>query len=172
MQDKTTQEGSLAPYPIHPYHILEQNSVASFFEHLFSIPKMGVFGLETLSRAVHPENQSLIDPQDIFRGMGGEEPGLKLALDRLLRQKGLEEFSPFQVQSPNLILFLKIEPSVLVENTVGSGHLLSQVQNLGLAPQQIAVEISLSSEMNPKFVGKFMEIQHGFGFLLVLRDAS
>jgi EAL domain-containing protein (putative c-di-GMP-specific phosphodiesterase class I) len=172
MQRQPILEKSTAPYPVHPYHILEQNSVASFFEPLFSIPKMGVIGLETLNRAVHPDNQSLIDPKDIFRGMGNKEPGLKLALDRLLRQKGLEEFSPFQVQSPNLLLFLEIEASILKENTVGSGHLLSQVQNLGLAPQQVVVGLSLSAEMDPWFVGKFMETQHGSGFLLALRDAS
>ena len=48
---------------------------------------MSVIGLETLSRAVHPENQSLIEPQDLFRGMGDKEPGLKLALDRLFRKR-------------------------------------------------------------------------------------
>ena len=172
MRNQTEFEVLESSYPIHPYHILEQNSVASFFEPIFSVPKMGVIGLETRNRAVHPANQSLIDPKDIFRGMGSEEPGLKLALDRLLRQKGLEEFSPFQVQSPDLLLFMEIEPSILKGTTVGSGHLLSQVQNLNLNPQQIAVEISLKGEMDLKFVGKFMEIQHGFGFLLTLRDAT
>src|ERR1039458_6108607 len=135
MQSQHTLREPRASYPVHPYHILEQNSVASFFEPLFSVPKMGVVGLDTLNRAVHPDNQSLIDPKDIFRGMGSEDPGLKLALDRLLRQRGLEGFSPFQVQSPNLLMFLEIESSVLKGGTVGSGHLLSQVQKLGLAPQ-------------------------------------
>ncbi|HTC22407.1 MAG TPA: EAL domain-containing protein [bacterium] len=172
MQNHSTLDSPKASYPIHPFHILEQSSVASFFEPLFSLSKMGVVGLDTLNRAVHPDNQSLIEPKDIFRGMGSQEPGLKLALDRLFRQKGLEGFSPFQLQSPNLLLLLDIEPSVLKGNTVGSGHLLSQVQKLGLSPQQIAVGISLTAEMDLKFVGKFMEIQHGFGFLLALRDAS
>ena len=172
MQNHSTLDSPQASYPIHPFHILEQGSVASFFEPLFSVSKMGVVGLDTLNRAVHPDNQSLIEPKDIFRGMGSEEPGLKLALDRLFRQKGLEGFSPFQLQSPNLLLLLDIEPSVLRGNIVGSGHLLSQVQKLGLAPQQIAIGISLSAEMDLKFVGKFMEIQHNFGFLLALRAAS
>ncbi len=172
MQNHSTLDSPQASYPIHPFHILEQSSVASFFEPLFSVSKMGVVGLETLNRAVHPDNQSLINPKDIFRGMGSAEPGLKLALDRLFRQKGLEGFSPFQIQSPNLMLLLDVEPSVLKGNTVGSGHLLSQVQKLGLAPQQIAISISLTAEMDLKFVGKFVEIQHGFGFLLALRDAS
>ena len=172
MQSQHTLREPRASYPVHPYHILEQNSVASFFEPLFSVPKMGVVGLDTLNRAVHPDNQSLIDPKDIFRGMGSEDPGLKLALDRLLRQRGLEGFSPFQVQSPNLLMFLEIESSVLKGGTVGSGHLLSQVQKLGLAPRQIVIGISLAGEMDLKFVGKFMEIQHGFGFLLALRNAT
>ena len=170
MQNNTALEGSLASYPIHPFYILEQNSVASFFEPLVSVQKMGVIGLETVSRAVHPENQSLIEPRDIFRGMPLEESGLKLALDRLFRQKGLEEFSPFQTQMPSLLLFLDVEPSVLEETTVGSGHLLKQVRDLSLDPQQVVVQISLASEMNPLFVKKFIDIQRSHHFLIALTD--
>jgi EAL domain-containing protein (putative c-di-GMP-specific phosphodiesterase class I) len=172
MMKESILESPQAPYPVHPFHILEQNSVASFFEPLFSVPKMGVIGLETLHRAVHPDNQSLINPRDLFRGMGREEAGLKLALDRLMRQKGLEGFSPFQTRSPHLFLVLGVEPSILRGTTVGSGHLHSQVQKLGLAPRQIVIAISLSGEMDLPSVGRFMEMQRRSGFLLSLRDVS
>ncbi|HVM32728.1 MAG TPA: EAL domain-containing protein [bacterium] len=167
-QASTPFEGSLAAYPVHPFHILEQNSVASFFEPVVSVQKMGVIGLETLSRAVHPDNQSLIEPQDLFRGMGDREPGLKLALDRLFRKKGLEDFSPFQNQAPNLLLFLGIEPSILEEAIVGSGHLLRQVRELSLDPQQVVVQISLAGEMNPLYVKKFIDLQRSHHFLVAL----
>jgi EAL domain-containing protein (putative c-di-GMP-specific phosphodiesterase class I) len=163
---------SLAAYPVHPFYILEQNSVASFFEPILSVQKMSVIGLETLSRAVHPENQSLIEPQDLFRGMGDTEPGLKLALDRLFRKKGLEDFSPFQTQAPELLLFLAIEPSILEEAIVGSGHLLRQVKELSLDPRQVVVQISLAGEMNPLYVKKFIDIQRSHHFLIALTDVQ
>jgi EAL domain-containing protein (putative c-di-GMP-specific phosphodiesterase class I) len=169
-QEQRIMDGSLASYPVHPFYILEQNSVASFFEPVLSVQKMAVIGLETLSRAVHPENQSLIEPQDLFRGMGNGEPGLKLALDRLFRKKGLEDFSPFQTQMPNLLLFLTIEPSILEGAIVGSGHLLRQVKELSLDPQQVVVQISLAGEMNPLFVKKFINLQRSHHFLIALTD--
>ena len=169
-QEQRIMDGSLASYPVHPFYILEQNSVASFFEPVLSVQKMAVIGLETLSRAVNPENQSLIEPQDLFRGMGDGEPGLKLALDRLFRKKGLEDFSPFQTQMPSLLLFLAIEPSILEGAIVGSGHLLRQVKELSLDPQQVVVQISLAGEMNPLFVKKFINLQRSHHFLIALTD--
>ncbi len=170
--EPNTVDGSLASYPVHPFYILEQNSVASFFEPVLSVQKMGVIGLETLSRAVNPENQSLIEPQDLFRGMGDEEPGLKLALDRLFRKKGLEDFSPFQTQMPNLLLFLGIEPSILEGAIVGSGHLLRQVKELSLDPQQVVIQISLAADMDPAYVKKFIHLQRSHHFLIALTDVK
>jgi EAL domain-containing protein (putative c-di-GMP-specific phosphodiesterase class I) len=170
--EKVLRRELTASYPVHPFYILEQNSAISFFEPLISVQKMGVIGLETISRAVHPDNQSLIEPRDLFRGIGGEEPGIKLALDRLFRQKSLEGFSPLQIQAPYLLLFLDIESSVLEENVVGSGHLLEQVKYLGLDPRRVVVQVSLSSRINPLLVGKFMNIQRSHGFLTALKDVT
>jgi EAL domain-containing protein (putative c-di-GMP-specific phosphodiesterase class I) len=170
--EKVQRREMTASYAVHPFYILEQNSATSFFDPLVSVQKMGVIGLETISRAVHPDNQSLIEPQDLFRGIGGDEPGLKLALDRLFRQKSLEGFSPLQVQAPDLLLFLDVEPSVLKENVVGSGHLLQKVQALGLDPRRIVIQISLAGEMEPSLIGKFMEIQNRCGFLTGLKGVA
>jgi EAL domain-containing protein (putative c-di-GMP-specific phosphodiesterase class I) len=170
--EKVLRREMTASYPVHPFYILEQDSATSFFEPLVSVQKMGVIGLETISRAVHPDNQSLIDPQDLFRGMGGEEPGLKLALDRLFRKKSLEGFSPILTQAPDLLLFLDIESTVLMENVVGSGHLLRQVQDLGLDPRRVVIQVSMTGEINPALIRKFMRIQKGHGFLTGLKGMT
>ena len=157
MQIPNTIDRAASDYPIQPLSILEQNSVASFFEPILTASSMGVVGLESLHRAVHPDSLQLIDPKEIFQIIGREDFELKIALDHLFRQKGLEDFSPFQIKSPNLFLFLKLEPSLLQEISLGSVHLLKQVQNLGLAPQQIVLGISLSSEPDPLVCGQVHE---------------
>ncbi len=70
MRNHSTLDNPQASYPIHPFHILEGGNVASFFEPLFSVSRRGVVGLDTLNRAVHPDNQSLIEPKDLFPGNG------------------------------------------------------------------------------------------------------
>ena len=104
--EKVLRREMTASYPVHPFYILEQDSATSFFEPLVSVQKMGVIGLETISRAVHPDNQSLIDPQDLFRGMGSEEPGLRLRpRDRLFRQKAWKVFPLSSRELPTCSFF-------------------------------------------------------------------
>lgn len=157
-------------YSNHPFYILEKNSAAAFFEPVVSVHRRGILGLEVVSRALDPDNLDMIEPQDLFRNMGEEDFYLKLGLDRLFRQKGLEAFSAFQTQKPRLLLFLDIEPSVLEENIVGSGHLVKQIEEFGLEPRRLVVQIPLSGKWNPAQVDKFIQIQRRNRLLVCLKD--
>ena len=55
---------------------------------------------------------------------------------------------------------------------MGSGHLLRQVKELSLDPQQVVVQISLAGEMNPLYVKKFIDIQRSHHFLIALTDVQ
>jgi EAL domain-containing protein (putative c-di-GMP-specific phosphodiesterase class I) len=165
-------ERPAASYPVHPFFILEKNSAISFFEPLILVQKMGLVGLEVVSRAVDPDHGNLIDPRDLYRNMTKEDSGLKLPLDQLFRQKGLEGFFPIQSRRPGLLLFLGVNPSVLHEEVVGSGYLLRQARELKLDPRQIVVQISLAEPMNELMVRKFLEYQRINGFLTALKDLT
>ncbi len=156
------------------FNILEQNSAVSLFEPVFSVHKMGVVGLEAVGRAVDPENLRMIAPPELFRDMDEEDFFIKLGLDRLFRSKGLESFVPFQARTPRLLLFLDIEPSVLEENTVGSGHFRRQVADYGTDPQQVIVQIPLVGKLNIPLVSQFIHLQREHHFLVGLKkmDAS
>lgn len=158
------------PYSTHPFHILEKNSAASFFTPVVSVHRQGILGLEALSRAVDPENFSLIEPQDLFRNMQEEDFYVKLGLDRLFRQKGLEAFSPIRSRKPHLLLFLDIEPSVLEENIVESGHLIEQIEGFHLDPRQVVLQIPLAGKWNPRQVSKFIQIHRQHHLLVCLKD--
>ncbi len=157
-------------YSTHPFYILEKNSAASFFEPVVSVHRQGVLGLEALGRAVDPENLGLVDPQDLFRNMEEEDFYLKLGLDRLFRQKGLESFTAFQSRKPRLLLFLDIEPSILEENIVGSGYLIKQIEDYRVDPRRVVMQIPLSAKWDQAQVERFIRIHRRHQLLVCLKD--
>ncbi len=167
-----TPERPKAPSPVHPLLVLEEGSVASLFQPVVSVKKMSVVGLETFGKAFDRLNGRFLEPKDFFRGMNLEEAGLKLALDRLFRQKGLEGFSNLQSSMPNPLLFLNINPSVLGEDVVGSGYLAGQVEGLKLDPQQIVLQVSMAGEWSLPAVEKFIHLQRRNHFLIALKDVN
>lgn len=157
-------------YSNHPFYILEKDSAAAFFEPVVSVHRRGILGLEVVSRALNPANLEMIEPRDLFRNMHEEDFYLKLGLDRLFRQKGLESFSAFQDSNPNLLLFLDIEPSVLEENIVGSGHLYKQIEEFHLESRRVVVQIPLSGKWDPRQVERFIQLHRRHNLLLCLKD--
>ncbi len=156
------------PVPFDLPTLLEQQSVAAFYQPIVSIKKGSVVGLETLGRGVDPEGRQLIEPETLFQASGPLNKSLDL--DRLLRHKGLEGFKEIQAKMPGLVLFLSLETSVLTREVVGSGHLLDKVQALGLAPNSIVIELSRSSAADSDAVKKFVDFYRNANFLISLKD--
>jgi EAL domain-containing protein (putative c-di-GMP-specific phosphodiesterase class I) len=46
--------------------IIEQKSVAAFYQPIISIKKKSVVGLESIGRGVDPENRRLIEPEELY----------------------------------------------------------------------------------------------------------
>jgi EAL domain-containing protein (putative c-di-GMP-specific phosphodiesterase class I) len=159
---------NVEPPGFHPLDLIERKSIASFFQPIVSIKKIGVVGLEALGRGVVKENQQLIEPQDLYKHLGEKEP--RLALDRLFRDKGLEGYAQIHSKIPGLLLFLNIESSVLTPDVVGSGYLLKKVREMKLDPNTIVIEISQSQAADPAAVQKFIEGQRAHNFLIGLED--
>jgi EAL domain-containing protein (putative c-di-GMP-specific phosphodiesterase class I) len=150
--------------------IIEQKSVASFFQPIVSIKKIGVVGLEALGRGVESGTQRLIEPQDLYKQLEKQEP--KLALDRLFRDKGLEGYAQIRSKIPGLLLFLNIESSILTTDVVGSGHLLKKVMELHLDPSNIVIEICQSEGTDGAAIQKFVEAQRANNFLIALEGIN
>lgn len=155
---------------IQPLDLIEQKSVASFFQPIVSIKKIGVVGLEALGRGVDTESQSLIEPQHLYKHLEEKEP--RLALDRLFRDKGLEGYTQIRSKIPGLLLFLNIESSILTPDTVGSGYLLKKVREHQLNPSMIVIEISQSEIADKMAVQRFIESQRANDFLIALEDIN
>jgi EAL domain-containing protein (putative c-di-GMP-specific phosphodiesterase class I) len=150
--------------------LIEQKSVAAFYQPIISIKKKSVIGIESVSRGIDTESRRLIEPEELYPL--SFEKNKALDLDRLFRLKGLEGYAEVEAKIPGLILFLNLESGILTDEVVGSGHLLKMVRQLGLNPSLITIELSQSAGMNLNSVKRFSEIHRDNGFLIGLEDIT
>ncbi len=153
-----------------PFMMLAEKVVASFYEPIFSVQKMGVVGLEAHYRGVDPKTFDLVGSEGLLRSQGVDDFQVKLELNRLFRERGLEGFKRLSINKPNLLLFMEVEPTILVEGTVGSGYLRRQVTEHGLAPQQLVVEIPLAPKMDTDLVLRFIHDHQNEHYLVCLKN--
>ena len=158
------------PLTIDLLNLLNQKSAAAFYQPIISIKKKSVIGLEAIGRGIDPENHQLIEAEPLYQL--SQVKNKSLDLDRLFRLKGLEGFQEIQSKIPGLLLFLRLETSVLTEGVVGSGHLLDLVQKLKLDPNSIVIELTKNEEKDVESVRKFVDNYRSAGFLISLRDVD
>ncbi|MBW2011615.1 MAG: EAL domain-containing protein, partial [Deltaproteobacteria bacterium] len=93
-----------------------------------------------------------------------------LGLDRLCRQKALENFSRIFKDEPRLMLWLNFEPGVLDQLKHQTGKLLEQVKAAGIDPGRIVIEILESKVSNTKALREFIYNYRELGFLIAIDD--
>lgn len=148
--------------------IIKQGNVFSCFQPIISVKKKCVIGLEALSRGVNPEDGNIISPAVLFRL--AEEKGLVLELDRLCREKAMEEFKKLHAENDNCLLFLNINTAIIDKGVVGSGHLINMVNQMGINPNNIVIEILESKVERLYDLKKFVTTYRDYGFLIAVDD--
>ena len=150
--------------------IIERESIESHFQPIVSMKRKSIVGFEGLSRGIHPADQSLISPVDLFGE--AERQGLQMELDRLCRKQAMAQFKPILKLHPDFILSLNLDASIMDQGAAGSGHLRNQAMEMGLNPRNIAIEIIESNVEDMKELQKFVETYRGYGFLIALDDVG
>lgn len=126
-----------------------------------------VVGVEALSRGLTP-GQSIIPPFELFER--AQREGRTLELDRLCRKTALQAFKGLLKQSPDQLLFLNFEASLLDQGVGGSGALLELVRRLEVPPRNIIIEIIESQVNDLEALEQFAANHKLNGFLLALDD--
>jgi EAL domain-containing protein (putative c-di-GMP-specific phosphodiesterase class I) len=147
--------------------LLANQQVAAFFQPIISMRTQRVVGAEALSRGLNPDG-GLIPPLMIYER--AQREGRTLELDRLCRKKAVEAFKPRLAVSPELLLFLNFEASLLDQGVGGSGALWELVHSLGVPPSNIIIEIIESQVTDCQALEQFVASQRGHGFLIALDD--
>jgi EAL domain-containing protein (putative c-di-GMP-specific phosphodiesterase class I) len=150
--------------------IIEREFVESHFQPIVSMKRKSIVGFEGLSRGIHPADQSLISPIELFRE--AERQGLQMELDRLCRKQAMTQFKKIVQLHPDFILSVNLDASIMDQGAAGSGHLRNQAMEIGLNPRNIAIEIIESNVDDMKELQKFVETYRGYGFLIALDDVG
>lgn len=156
--------------PFNLREIIDGSLVEPHFQPIVSLNRRSIIGVEGLSRGLHPGTQQLIPPADLFHQAMIQ--GLQSDLDRLCRKKIMEDFRLVLEKSPELFLTLNLDVSVFDQGATASGRLHQQVSEIGLQPEQIALEIIESKVEDVRALQKFVEEYRGYGFLIALDDVG
>lgn len=167
---KATSTAKIEPASFNLREIIEGEWVEPHFQPIVSLKRRAIVGLEGLIRGLYPQSRSLISPMDLFHQAA--QQGMELELDRLCRKKTMDDFRLLHAENPDLLLSLNMDASILGQGIVGSGHLRTQVFEMGLKPENIAIEIIESDVEDLKELQRFVQLYRGYGFLIALDDVG
>ena len=148
--------------------VIDNEQITIFFQPIISPTKKSVIGLEALCRGI--SHGALVDPGILFNLAASK--GRTMDLDRLCRRKALELFSHNQSNNPDLLLFLNFDASIIDKGVVGSGHLINAVNEFGLQPDRIIIEIIESKVRDIQSLSRFIDLYRGHGFMIALDDVG
>jgi len=168
-------KGALTPNKVGPAffnlrEIIDGEWVEAHFQPIVSLKRRCILGLEGLIRGVYPGSRNLISPMDLFHQAAVQN--MELELDKLCRKKIMDDFRHIHAHSPDLILSINLDASLLEQGVAGSGHLRTQVAEMGLKPENIAIEIIESDVEDLKELQLFVQLYRSYGFLIALDDVG
>lgn len=146
--------------------IIEEESIEVHYQPVVSIVKKSTIGLEGLSRGIF-ENE-LIDPLPLFKKASKDKKSI--LLDRICREKAIENFSEIHSKHKDLLLFLNIDCSTMTDETVGSGFLINLVNKYNVKPGNVVLEFVESKVNNVQALTQFIDTYRNYGFLIALDD--
>ncbi|HVM33322.1 MAG TPA: EAL domain-containing protein, partial [bacterium] len=150
--------------------IIEGEHLTPYFQPIVSVKNNSIVGYEGLARGVMPHTHQMIPPLALFAEAARR--GLTLELDRLCRKQVFGMFKSIQARRPERLLSVNFEASVLDQGVQGSGNIIRQVEEAGLNPQSIIIEIIESNVEELEALEKFIATYRDFGFLIALDDVG
>lgn len=147
--------------------ILESKEVVTFFQPVVSISTKSIIGFEAFSRA--GSQACAVAPKVLFHK--GLTPQTKIEVDRLCRERALQQFKPIHEKHRNLILFLNINPDIFPHVGEASMVLHDQVKAAGLNPANIVLECSITPEvLDP--IAEYSQLFRKEGYKLCFDNCS
>jgi EAL domain-containing protein (putative c-di-GMP-specific phosphodiesterase class I) len=148
--------------------IIEAESIHSEYQPIVSVRDRRIIGLEALARATDPRSGEPIRA-DLLFALAAEQ-GCSLELDRLCRRRALKGFAESCVYSSDAVCFVNIETSILTRGIVGSNMVRDLVEEQGMEPGRIVLEILESDVEDARALHDFVESYRKQGFLIALDD--
>ncbi len=148
--------------------ILSQRLIVSHYQPIISVKQKRTIGLEALSRGINPSDQSMVPPPVLFQA--AEKFNKIVEVDRLCRDKALENFAQLHKSNPDLLLFVNFDTSMVDKGIVGSGNFLQAVRRYGINPRNIVIELVESRVNELSELISFISMYREQGLLIALDD--
>jgi diguanylate cyclase (GGDEF)-like protein len=144
--------------------ILQNNSVNALFQPIIDFNKQSIFGYESLIRG--PSDSPLHNPMMLFDVARRE--GRLTDLDLLCRRTGIKGFKEKRLSGK---LFLNTTPQGLLEPGHKTGLTLEFLQEIGLRPEHVVIELTEQYPMNDlRVMGKALSHYREMGFEIAIDD--
>jgi EAL domain-containing protein (putative c-di-GMP-specific phosphodiesterase class I) len=149
--------------------LLAEQSIQVHFQPIISLKQKAIVGLEALARPFASDPQKKISVPELF--LLAHAHGWLLVLDRHLRSLAMERYHGLIMpQDPRPLLFINFESSLIDQGVQGSGHILQAVQDAGLEPGDIVIEVNESRVHDLGALRRFVDFYRDHGFLIALDD--
>jgi EAL domain-containing protein (putative c-di-GMP-specific phosphodiesterase class I)/GGDEF domain-containing protein len=145
-------------------HILAHGDLHSLFQPIVSLSERRILGYEALTRG--PSNSPLHSPVNLF-GVA-RHAGRLSELELACRKSACRAFSEQELEGK---LFLNVSPDSLLEPTHQPGRTLKLLQDYGIAPSRVVIELTEQSPTED-FSLLYTALHHyrAMGFSIALDD--
>lgn len=144
--------------------IIESKLINTYFQPIISADGQSIYAYEALSRG--PSASILFNPINLFEQAKKQQK--LFALESVCRTNAIEQFT--QQQLPGK-LFLNIAPETLLQPDHHRGLTLELVNNFGISPEQVVIEITEHSPTHDyELMRRAVKHYQGEGFSIALDD--
>lgn len=144
--------------------LIQQQALFPLFQPIIDTLSGELLGHEALIRG--PRLHPLEMPRELFRV--AHKAQLLSELEIACRAAALRDFAKFR---PNSLLFINVNPNVLLEQDHPRGSTLQLAQQLQLDPAQIVIELSEQYPIDhPQLLKEAIERYRQAGFLIAIDD--
>ncbi|SFB04085.1 EAL domain, c-di-GMP-specific phosphodiesterase class I (or its enzymatically inactive variant) [Azotobacter beijerinckii] len=144
--------------------ILARGSLNTLFQPILSLSERRIHGYEALTRG--PSNGPLHAPLPLFGA--ARHAGRLSELEALCRKTACQRFRERGLAGR---LFLNVSPEVLLEPEHRSGRTLQLLRQLGIAPQQVVIELTEHSPIEDfALLDAALRHYRAMGFSIALDD--
>ncbi|MDF2503943.1 MAG: sensory protein [Clostridium sp.] len=148
-------------------NIIEEKNIKLVFQPVISVIKKSVIGLEAVCLGALDGDSNIISRDNLLKHASRE--GEAIELDRLYREKALENFLNVYKDNKEALLFIDINISI-IDKYIGSKILLNVVNEYKVEPKNIVLEIVAEKIDDIEAMQKFINFYRSRGFLIALED--
>lgn len=147
--------------------IISMSNLKVHFQPIVSVVKKLTIGLEGISIGSLNDNNEVI-PMDVLYKYASKEK-MDIDLDRLYRQKAVQDFINLYKSNKEMLLFIDINMPV-ISRFVGSGVIINLIEKFNIDPKNVVLEIGEDKIEDVSALKQFINTYRSNGFLVALND--